>query len=103
MTKTTPNLRASALDAAFILEIASRARRLMPVPKDAIRRSTIEIAMDLTAAHLNGNPLRLKELLNAPDASLMHDVYGIERHLDRETGKLGGCFTPRFSAPEVQS
>jgi len=27
----------------------------------------------------------------------MHDVSGIARHLNRETGRLEGCFLPRFS------
>ena len=55
-----------------------------------------ELLMDLCAAHAS-NPLRLEELLNADDANFTHDVFGIRRHMDRDTGKLGGCFSPRFS------
>ncbi len=55
--------------------------------------------MDITAAHANGCKLRLDELLNAPNFDFAHDVFGIRRHLNRETGRLGNCFSPRFSAP----
>jgi hypothetical protein len=58
----------------------------------------MEIVMDLTACHANGNPLRLADLLAADDFNVAHDVGGISRHLDRTTGKLTQCFRPRFSA-----
>lgn len=54
--------------------------------------------MDITAAHCNGNPLRLTDLLAADEFNFAHDVWGIMRHIDRETGRLGDCFLPRFSA-----
>jgi hypothetical protein len=53
--------------------------------------------MDITACHLNGCPLRLGELLGADDANFAHDVFGIRRHLNRETGKLEDCFCPRYA------
>ena len=53
--------------------------------------------MDLTACHANGNPLRLQDLLDADDFNFSHDVFGISRHLDRETGKLEGFFSPRYT------
>lgn len=34
----------------------------------------IDLTMDLTAAHCNGTPLKLKELLAAPDFDFSHDV-----------------------------
>ncbi len=55
--------------------------------------------MDLMATHANGCPLRLKCLSEADDFNLAHDVGGIARHLDRNTGKLMDCFLPRFAAP----
>jgi hypothetical protein len=61
-------------------------------------RGKLDIVMDITATHANGNPLRLADLLAADEFNLLHDVKGIERHLDRNTGKLGDCFSPRFSA-----
>lgn len=57
----------------------------------------IDVAMDITATHRNGNPLRLRDLLEADDFNFAHDVFGIERKLDRSTGKLVGGFLPRFS------
>lgn len=57
-----------------------------------------DVVMDITAAHLNGNPLRLADLLAADEFNFAHDVWGITRHIDRETGKLSHHFLPRFSA-----
>lgn len=55
--------------------------------------------MDIAACHCNGNPLNLDKLLNAPDFDFTHDMCGICRHIDRETGELKNCFSPRCSAP----
>jgi hypothetical protein len=57
-----------------------------------------DFAMDLTCVHANGNPLRLRELLEADEFNFAHDVFGIREHLDRETGELLDFFSPRFSA-----
>lgn len=57
----------------------------------------INLMMDLTACHANGNPLRLNDLLAADDFNVAHDVGGISRHINRDTGKLENCFSPRFS------
>jgi hypothetical protein len=67
-----------------------------------VKRPKLEIIMDVSATHANGNPLRLEALLNADDFNFMHDVGGIARHLDRDTGKLTNCFLPRFSVPVAQ-
>lgn len=53
--------------------------------------------MDVVATHANGNPLRLADLLAANAASFAHDIYGIARHLNRDTGKLMDFFEPRHS------
>ena len=60
----------------------------------------INLVMDLCAADgVNGNnPLDWDRLLSADDFNFMHDVAGICRHMNRETGELGGCFLPRFTA-----
>jgi hypothetical protein len=54
--------------------------------------------MDLISVHQNGNPLQLESLLEASKEEFCHDIAGIYNHLDRRTGKLGGCFSPRYSA-----
>lgn len=53
--------------------------------------------MDVTATHNNGCPLALRQLLTADDGDFAHDVFGIRKHLNRDTGALS-CFTPRFRA-----
>lgn len=55
------------------------------------------VMMDITATHCNGCRLRLDELLGADNLNFSHDICGIYRHLDRGTGRLGGCFVPRFA------
>lgn len=81
-------------DSALIDAIVARAASLSP----GIDRLTL--SMDLTACHLNGCPLKLAELSGAEEFDFWHDLGGIARHIDRSTGKLGGCFLPRFAAKE---
>lgn len=58
-----------------------------------------ELNMDLTATHANGCPLDFKKLLSFPPFDFNHDIYGIQRHIDRNTGKLKDFFLPRCSKP----
>lgn len=58
----------------------------------------INIQMDITACHLNGTPLMLKELLTANDFNFSHDMCGISKNICRKTAKLKNHFLPRFSA-----
>lgn len=79
--------------------IAAIVKRAMKMAEEAGHpRDCKDMQMNLAATHCNGNPLRLDDLLQADDFNLAHDVFGIERHLDRTTGKLTDCFVPRFSA-----
>lgn len=78
--------------------IGKIAKRAFPMAREAgIEYDYPDIVMDLTACHANGNPLDLKALLDAPDADFGHDVFGVRRFINRSTGKLGGCFSPRLS------
>lgn len=61
------------------------------------------LAMEITACHLNGCKLDLQALSQADDFNLQHDVFGIRRHLDRDTGKLKDCFLPRFAMAETNA
>lgn len=54
------------------------------------------LAMELTACHLNGTRLNLWGLSLADDNQLQRDVFGIRRHIDRDTGKLKEGFEPFF-------
>lgn len=58
------------------------------------------VSMDITAAHANGCTLDLDGLLDADGFNFAHDVTGITRHIDRETGQIVGGFLPRFARKE---
>ncbi len=79
----------------LISTIANRAVAI--ADKFGLPSDRMDIMMDLEAVHSNGNPLKFDELLAADDTELSHDVFGIRRHIDRETGELKDCFLPRFS------
>lgn len=89
----TLNWKISKEDASLIDAIVARAEALLP--KFESRRVLL---MDITAVHLNGCPLQLRELLGADTFNFSHDVTGISNHIDRNTGKLLDCFRPRFAA-----
>ncbi len=99
MTATTMNKimnwRITRTETALIAEIAERARRDLP----ALGGTKLDLVMDLTAVHANGCRLRLQALLDAPPFDFKHDIVGIRRHIDRNTGQLLDCFLPRFSEP----
>lgn len=94
------------MSAAIKWDAAKEDHRLLgKIAKRAVemaRESGIEYrfsdaVMDVTACHANGTPLRLTALLEADDFNFSHDVFGIRRYLDRETGALTDCFVPRFA------
>ena len=82
------------------LDLISRGETL--TKRDRAERR-INLMMDLTACHANGNPLRLQDLIDADDFNLFHDVAGIARHIDRDTGRLTNFFSPRFSARQSEA
>lgn len=98
MSKQEISFTATEYESGVIREIADRAVAL--ARKYDIDYPVLDATMDLLAVHSNGNALRLEELRDAPDFDFAHDIFGIRRHLDRETGQLGDCFCPRFSAPQ---
>jgi hypothetical protein len=95
------SFKVSKEDAVTIQKIAERAQALSMRLDRRLVYDLINADMDITAVHVNCCPLDLIELLAADDANFGHDVFGIRRHLDRNTATLQGCFLPRFSA--VQS
>lgn len=91
------NWNASKEDSDTIFAIVDRA--LVAIKNHTGRElDRTSLAMDLTATHLNGTPLRLAELLAADDYNFAHDVVGIINNVNRRTGKLENCFLPRFAA-----
>lgn len=59
-------------------------------------RTRLDMIMDLDAANKNC-PLKLQELLDTDDFNFYHDIIGIGRYMNRDTGKLEDCFLPRFA------
>ena len=79
-------------DLEIVNKIVRRIHQLHPH-----RFDHMSIQMDITACHCNGNPLKLAELLEADTFNFNHDIFGINEHVCRETGKLLNCFVPRFT------
>lgn len=86
---------ATKKDVLLIHRIAKRVADLCK--KDGRKLDLMSLEMDITACHLNGCPLKLSKLLKADEFNLLHDVAGISKHINRETGKLENCFLPRFA------
>jgi hypothetical protein len=80
-------------DGRLISRVAKRAAALATA--NDIDYPVQHAEMDLRATHANGCPLDLPKLLNAPDPHFGHDVFGIRRFIDRETGQLSDVFHPR--------
>lgn len=88
----------SKKDAGLIAEIVERA---FPADgKHGTGDKRLNLEMDITACHRNGNKLDLERLLAADNFNFWHDVAGISRHIDRTTGQLQDFFSPRFSSPK---
>jgi len=83
-------------DVLLIGEIADRAEGVYE--RQGVPLNRIPFMMDVTAVHQNGCPLNLKGLLAADAFDFSHDIAGIVRHIDRETGELAGGFLPRYAA-----
>lgn len=75
----------------LISKIAKRGNLISP---DS--RSVSEFSMDIYAV-LAHQPMDLESWLKANDFNFAHDIFGIQRHLNRDTWKLEDCFLPRFS------
>lgn len=91
------NFNVSKKDQALINLIVMRAR--LDKPKSFREgNDTLDLQMDITATHCNGCPLNLKMLSIADETTFYHDVWGIRRHIDRETGALKKHFLPKCSA-----
>ena len=93
------NVDASNEDRILIQRIVARAKTIRSeVVVDY--RPLVDIfglAYTLTVVHLNICPLDLQRLLEADDFNFLHDILGIQRHADLNTGKLRDCFIPRFA------
>ena len=85
----TPKINATDRD--LMDAIVKRASQWFP------DRNPRDITLDLVVVHLKSCPLRLADMLAADDSNFIHDIVGIERHLNRRTFELEDCFLPRFA------
>lgn len=85
-------------DKRLIDQIAQRAVSMDREANGANAASITHHRMNISACHASGNPLRLADLLAADDFNFAHDVFGIDRHICRDTGAMLNFFSPRFSA-----
>lgn len=90
-----PLKKARRAELEIIRRITNRAVHLYADHKILMEPATV--LMDISACHFHGQGLRLDELLAANDANFLHDIAGINRHLDRETYELRDGFSPRFA------
>lgn len=93
----TVKFESTAADSAVIDSIVRRAIHLVVdygIEGSGFNR--LSLTMDLLACH-NESPLNLQALLEADNGNFSHDVFGIVRHLDRDSGTLRDCFVPRFT------
>jgi hypothetical protein len=88
--------KVSQYEEHLIHKIAERADREIYTHLD-VKQTVLDTVMDLSACVANGWPLRLAELLAADEFNFAHDVTGIRHYLDRRTGKLTDCFSPRYT------
>ena len=77
-------------DLQLVLKIVARALKM----KLILKKEKVDLDMDISAVQIK-NKLNLQKLLGFPDFDFAHDVCGMQRHIDRETGELKNCFCPR--------
>lgn len=85
------SFKATPEDFRIIEKIAARAAKEIKL-KGA---SEMHWMMNVAAAHANGCQIDLEKLLNFDSFNFLHDMLGIERHLNKDTGKLENFFIPR--------
>jgi hypothetical protein len=81
----------TATESIAIERIIDRALFMFP------DRKREDVFMDITATIMGGCRLRLDDWLAADDFNFVHDLVGIERHLNRRTFLLEH-FLPRHAA-----
>ena len=82
-------------DVAYVVE---RSREMFA--KFGHRIDVLSLRMDLAAVNAV-IPLDFAKLANFDNPNLLHDVGGIIKHMNRETGDLEDCFIPRCVATSV--
>lgn len=78
-----------------VIEIINKIADHTVTINPAYDKSTV--MMDLLVLYETGVEMRWEEFLNAPVFDFMHDINGINQHLNRDTYKLEDCFWPRYA------
>jgi hypothetical protein len=89
-----PYFNATLAERDLILRIAQRAQELRKRYHGSAR-DLLDFQVDIEACHCNGTKLDLKKLFESRDNVFIHDVFGIDLHLNRVTGKLVDGFLPK--------
>ena len=90
------DFKLSRKDADFVKRVANRAAVELVGCHD--KQNTM---MDLTACHNHGCKIDFDKLLGFDVFNFAHDIYGINKHINRVNGKLQSCFVPRSAAKET--
>jgi hypothetical protein len=56
----------------------------------------ITTLMDLEIVEQNFGPVDWDFVANMSAADFSHDLFGVKRHINRQTHQIEGCFVPRF-------
>lgn len=96
MTSAQIKWKLTKNDRTAVEMIVNRAMAL--AKKHKVDYEPTDCRMDITATHLNFKKLDLARLLEFPDFDFCHDVFGIRRHINRETAQLNDFFSPRCTA-----
>ncbi len=88
------NWKVKTEDYEIIVKIVDRVKALTHA-REYLSYPAIDCEMDLIACHMNGMPLKLEEMLAMPEGDFVHDVWGILKHINRQTGQIENCFVPR--------
>jgi len=82
-------------DMDMITKIATRAEAIYRAAGIRTRRK--DIAVGLHFVHTEIIRMRLKDMLEGDDENLMHDVAGIDRHINVRLCRFDDCFCPRYA------
>ena len=86
----------------LIGKICDRAEEMgIVAPSADPQNRRMNLMMDIANAHKDVG-LNLVALLEADDLNFAHDVFGIQRHMNRSTGKLEDFFVPRYAKQDVE-
>lgn len=99
---TRLNWRISEEDGLLVKSIVRKYKRIVPKKDRHADFEDLNLQMDIMACHMNGMPLDLAKLLAADPFNFLHDLSGISKNINRETGKIENHFLPRCALPAAK-